>query len=199
MKNKSWYSLFVSQVIFFIFLPLWTQVTTYLHPLVVGVVWFCYSFLILFTFSWVTKEKIQASPKVFHLAVFMYSAVLFVLLFFRPHNQGSESVNFIPFETIRLYLSGNADFLISVYNLAGNIALFIPFGLYYCYIKNNRSFIQILLITIGSISIIEGLQFLTQRGSLDVDDLILNVLGVSIGYIMYPVFHKVLVIKKSYR
>lgn len=196
MEKKSWYSLIVSQVIFFIFLPLWTQVTTYLNPFVIAVVWFCYSFLTLFTFSWMTKEKIQVSSKVYHLAIFIYSVALFILLFFRPDNHGAESVNFIPFETVRLYLSGNADFLISVYNLAGNIGLFIPYGLYYRYMKKKQSFIQLLLLTIGSISIIEVLQFSTQRGSLDVDDLILNVLGVSIGYGLSPLFHKVIVLKK---
>jgi glycopeptide antibiotics resistance protein len=53
----------------------------------------------------------------------------------------------------------------------------------------------LLIITICSISTIEWLQFITKRGSLDIDDLILNVLGVCLGYFIHPLFQKVLVIK----
>lgn len=196
MNNNIKYSL-IGQIIFWALLPLWIQLTNYLHPLVIGVVWFCYSFAALFITSCVTKRKIQVPSNVFHLTILVYSAALLVLLFYRPDNHGYESVNLIPFETIRLYLSGNADLLISIYNLAGNIALFVPFGLYYRYIIKKPNFVQIMLVTIASISIIETLQFLTHRGSLDVDDLILNVLGMSIGYTIYPVIRKVLVIRKS--
>lgn len=196
MKNNITYSLIVSQIIFLVLLPLWMQLTKYLHPLVIGVVWFCYSFLALFIICWVLKKGIKISLHTLHSVIFIYSTALLVLLFFRPNNQSYGSVNLIPFETIRLYLSGNANLIISFYNLAGNIGLFIPFGLYYRHSKKEPAFIQILLITIGSISIIEGLQFFTHRGSLDVDDLILNVLGVTIGYTIYPVFHKVIMLKK---
>ncbi|WP_263597052.1 VanZ family protein [Metabacillus idriensis] len=47
------------------------------------------------------------------------------------------------------------------------------------------------------ISIIETAQYLTGRGSLDIDDLILNLLGVFMGYAVYPIFEKTVFIKKS--
>ena len=52
---------------------------------------------------------------------------------------------------------------------------------------------QLLFITVCSISTIEWLQLITKRGSLDIDDFILNVLGVCLGYLIYSFFQKVLV------
>jgi len=53
----------------------------------------------------------------------------------------------------------------------------------------KRKFIYPLL----SISGIEICQFVFRRGSLDVDDLILNMIGVYLGYFLYPLFKKVVV------
>ncbi|WP_281176533.1 VanZ family protein [Cytobacillus solani] len=41
------------------------------------------------------------------------------------------------------------------------------------------------------ISLIEILQFITHRGSLDIDDLILNLFGIFIGYLLYPAFKRI--------
>ena len=41
---------------------------------------------------------------------------------------------------------------------------------------------------------IEWLQLITKRGSLDIDDLILNVLGVCLGYLIYPFFENFLLL-----
>lgn len=141
------------------------------------------------------RKKFGYQLRTLHAVTFIYSLALLILLFFRPTNQSYESVNLIPFETIHFYLSGKVQLLISFYNLGANIGLFSPFGLYYRYIKKEPSFIQLLMITFFSISIIEVLQFLTRRGSLDVDDLILNVVGVFIGYIIYQIFQKVFVVR----
>ncbi|WP_404451705.1 VanZ family protein [Virgibacillus necropolis] len=195
MKKTIMYGLLLSQAIFFILLPLWMQLTNYLHPLVIGVVWFGFSFIALFIVCWVTKEEIRISAWVFHFTTLFYSMALLILLFFRPNTQKYDTFNLIPFDTIIFYLSGEVQLLISFYNLGANIGLFIPFGLYYRYISQKPSFIRMLLITIVLICMIEGFQFITRRGSLDVDDLLLNVLGVSIGYVIYPVFQKVFVMK----
>ncbi|WP_237562888.1 VanZ family protein [Bacillus dakarensis] len=133
--------------------------------------------------------------RIFHAITFLYLSGLLILLFFRPNGSNYGSVNLIPFETIYFYLSGNVGFLIAFYNLSANIGLFIPFGLYYRYIKQPASMKELLIITIFTISTIEGLQFFTKRGSLDIDDLLLNVVGVWIGYLVQPVFQKVLDIK----
>ncbi|QED46505.1 VanZ family protein [Cytobacillus dafuensis] len=195
MKKIIILSVLLSQSIFFMLLPIWIELTNYLHSLVIGVVWVLISTLVLFAVCWWKKEKIRLSKRILHVLMLLYSIGLLILLFFRPKGQIYESINLTPFDTIRFFLSGNVDFLIALYNLGANIGLFIPFGLYYRYISKKPVLKKILIITICSISTIEGLQFLTKRGSLDIDDLILNTLGVYIGYYIYPFFQKVLVIK----
>ena len=195
MKKSIIMSFVFSQCVFIILLPVWVELTKYLHPIVIGVVWFLIFFLVLFVVCLVKNEQIQFSKHILHALTFLYSIGLLILLFFRPKGQNYGTINLIPFNTIHFYLSGNVGYLITFYNLGANIGLFIPFGLYYRYIKKTPSMKQLLIITIFSISTIEWLQLFTKRGSLDIDDLMLNVLGVSLGYFIYPFFRKVLFIK----
>jgi len=120
-----------------------------------------------------------------------------ILLFVRPKNQNYDTINLVPFNTILFYLSDNVDFLIAFYNLAANICLFVPYGLYYGYWKQTPTIKQVILISTYAITTIELMQFITKRGSLDIDDLLLNVLGVWIGYLILPPFRKILVIQKK--
>lgn len=191
------HSLLFSQIAFIALLPIWLKLTDYLHPLVIGVVWFCWTSLLLCTVLLITKETITIPRLVLNGVILLYSIGLLILLFFRPENQsyGSLTINLIPFQTIAYYFSGNVDFLIAFYNLGANIGLFIPFGSYYCFIKNKPSLGYLLTITIFTITFIEGLQYLTKRGSFDIDDFILNVAGVYVGYLIHPLFAKILVIK----
>jgi glycopeptide antibiotics resistance protein len=124
-------------------------------------------------------------PKV-RILLLLYSIALFILLFLRSSDQIYQSINLVPFSTIIFYLSGKVDGWISFYNLAANIALFIPFGIF-LKLKERKLF-QLFFIPILFISLIELLQYVSQRGSLDIDDLILNVLGCFIGYLMSPFF-----------
>ncbi|MBZ5753327.1 VanZ family protein [Metabacillus rhizolycopersici] len=195
MKKSIIQSLFYSQIAFLILLPIWMKLTVYLHPLVILVVWFSLFSLVLFCVFWVKKEKIKCSRHVLHALTFFYSIGLLILLFFRPNNQNYSDINLIPLNTILFYLSGTVDFLIAFYNLGANIGLFIPFGLYYVFLTKKPTIKQLLIITLFTISTIEGLQYITRRGSLDIDDLILNVLGVYIGYCIYPLIQKVVVIQ----
>lgn len=197
MKKAIILSILYSQVGFFILIPLSLQLITHLHPLVIGIVWFCFSSFITFFVFLINKERIVISKQIFHVIIFLYSFGLFILLFFRPENQSYGTVNLIPFETIYFYLSKQSNFLISIYNIGANIILFLPFGLYYRYLKRNSTIRQLLVIAICSISTIEAVQFITRRGSLDIDDLILNTSGLFIGYILSPFIRKVLIIKEA--
>ena len=130
-------SLLFSQCVFIILLPVWIELTKYLHPIVIGVVWFFIFFLSLFGVCLVKNEQLYFSKHILHALIFSYSIGLLVLLFFRPKGQNYGTLNLIPFDTIHYYLSGNVDYLIALYNLGANIGLFIPFGLYYRYLKKT--------------------------------------------------------------
>lgn len=73
-----------------------------------------------------------------------------------------------------------------VVNLAGNVAGFIPFGIMMPFLsKRRRNFFLVTLLTLEFSLLIEVTQLLTKAGSFDVDDLLLNTLGGSIGYVMF--------------
>lgn len=197
MKKSIILSLLLSQISFFILMPVWMKLTRYLHPLVLAIVWLGFSSLVLLSVCWIRKTKILLPKSIIHSLAFIYAIGLLILLFFRPNNQSYESMNLIPFHTIEFYLSGKVAFLIAFYNLGANIFLFIPFGLYYQYVRKDKSVGQLFFIAIICISMIEFLQFFTKRGCLDIDDLILNVLGVCMGYFIQPLFQKIINVKEN--
>ena len=101
-----------------------------------------------------------------------------------------ETSNVIPFATIIEYIIGvisndiNAG--IVIINFATNLLLFAPMGffipiLFQSKIKNIKQFvIMIIILTL----IVEILQFITYRGSTDIDDIILNTIGAVIVYVI---------------
>ncbi len=112
--------------------------------------------------------------------------------------QTGQGINLRPFYTIfnfHRYGRGMASFL----NLWGNIFLFIPyaFGLLLLFkrFKNFKSFFRLILTTTLSI---EFLQLFVNR-SVDIDDVILNLLGALIGYLIYQVLAKPLALKRFAR
>ncbi|MFM1961757.1 MAG: hypothetical protein RLZZ172_602 [Bacteroidota bacterium] len=93
--------------------------------------------------------------------------------------------NLIPFKTIMPYLLGDYGLLIGGLNLAGNIVLLIPFGLILPAIYRQIGFLKMLLVASLFCLGIESIQALLKIGIFDIDDVILNGLGVMIGYAMH--------------
>lgn len=188
MKNTYTIALILSLVTFVVLSPIFFKLITYLHPVVLLVVFSCIYLLFLGFLLWFRREFIQISYALFLTFILIYSIGLLVLLFFRPNDQSYGSVNLIPFSTIAFYLSGKVNGLISFYNLAANIGLFLPYGILLR--VRGVSLVKLMVIPFASITIIELLQFFTHRGSMDIDDLLLNVLGIYLGCIVYPLFEK---------
>ncbi len=102
--------------------------------------------------------------------------------------------NFIPFRTIWLFWERRADSSawasISLLNLAGNVLLFVPVGvlLPLAYPKCD-CFRTLFLWSLGGIVCIETLQYFFGRVA-DVDDVILNVAGILLGFGVYRLCRK---------
>ncbi|WKY46831.1 VanZ family protein [Eubacteriaceae bacterium ES3] len=78
-------------------------------------------------------------------------------------------------------------FTSSFINLFGNILLFVPLGLLYPLSRKKKvGFLEIFLVCLGTTALIEVIQFLflTSRRA-DIDDIILNLIGGLIGYLIY--------------
>lgn len=99
--------------------------------------------------------------------------------------------NLIPFRTIKLFLSDGVSTTAAFYNLAGNIILFIPFGLLLSYsLLNRASFAAIFLATFLLSFLFELYQHFTHIGKGDIDDIILNTLGGIVGYWIFLLLQK---------
>ncbi|MEK4228175.1 VanZ family protein [Solibacillus sp. FSL H8-0538] len=122
-------------------------------------------------------------------------------LFVDMHLRQYKSYNFVPFSTIEMYFVGVGDTasqwsLISVYNLAGNVILFVPIGLFVPLLWQRwRTWLGILMVAIAVPFFIEFIQYFIGRSS-DVDDLILNAVGIMWGYFVYKLFAAILSIKR---
>ncbi|WP_052421293.1 VanZ family protein [Paenibacillus sp. FSL R7-0273] len=90
--------------------------------------------------------------------------------------------NFTPLETV--YNTFDPVTVTKLVNLVGNIALFIPFGIFIALLSSNRkiTWFGVMLRSFGLSAVLECAQGLFSIGTFDVDDLLLNTLGGVIGY-----------------
>ena len=133
-----------------------------------------------------------------HITFIVYLYLLFIVLFDRPSGTEklpimlylSYSVNLIPFKTIIEYtlalFYGSISVGTAIDNLSANLLVFMPMGVYLpYYFKNKLSLKKCFLILIGMVFSVEILQLILRKGTFDIDDIILNVLGGMIGYLIF--------------
>ena len=137
-----------------------------------------------------TKKHIKTIGAILFL---IYIGFLFYFLFFaEEYNRNIVAENYrynlTPFKEIIRFWSYRAQLGMKtvVINLLGNIAAFIPFGLFVpiISIKLRKAWKVILLGALLSTAV-ELLQLVTRVGSCDIDDLILNTTGTIIGYLIF--------------
>ena len=121
----------------------------------------------------------------------LYLAALVYFLFFAETlgRTAGEAYryNLTPFREIRRFWT-NRDVIpfASYVNIIGNVAAFIPFGLLLpLAIWKTMGCAKTVALTFCFSLAVECVQLLTQVGSFDVDDLILNTLGGLLGWLLY--------------
>lgn len=158
--------------------------------------------LSLATFFIMKSCKTQARRNlILKISIFIvfiyYSLILLYLLFIdgRHHIPVStnynlylkENISLIPFATIVRYINGFRYHTISkqyvAINLAGNVAAFLPMGIFLPVLFKPMKKAKIFFptVTLG-IAAVEVTQLLTLTGSCDIDDLILNMIGAAAGF-----------------
>ena len=77
-------------------------------------------------------------------------------------------------------------------NIIGNVVAFVPFGIFVGYfLKNSKyTFLKTILLGLVFTVAIEGIQLLTRVGICDVDDILLNFIGVVTGGMFSKIFNK---------
>ena len=141
-------------------------------------------------------NKLDRKFRIIGIVLFLiYLLFLSYVLFFaesfgRSTVVDTHGYNTVPFYEIRRYID-NFDRLgiISVINLGGNVLAFMPFGFFRPIIgRRKHSFIRTLVQGCLFSAAVEVTQLVTDVGSFDVDDIILNTSGVILGYIIFLLF-----------
>lgn len=162
------------------------------------------------------KRKSPKPEPLLRFAFLCYSVLMLYLLFIRGRHavegvpyldQVKDNYNLIPFHTIGNYwhvLTNKAHYLTKwsyeqylqqvrhgVVNLVGNVVMFIPLGYFVPRVwLKFRSFFRCVLLALGLVLAVEILQLFTLLGSCDIDDLILNILGTALGYLIWKLQKK---------
>jgi glycopeptide antibiotics resistance protein len=105
--------------------------------------------------------------------------------------------NYVPFKTILPYLLGDNGFLIGALNIGGNIGFLIPIGFLLPFVFARIDWKRSLVVAVLSGMSIELTQVFLNIGIFDIDDVILNGLGVMVGYWLFLLFQKIM--SSSYR
>lgn len=96
-----------------------------------------------------------------------------------------KQIEYIPFKTIFGYMFFQYGFYNFFINIVCNIVLFIPYGLLGFVFPRLVSIKLNLIYFLFPLLIIEFIQYISGRGTADIDDVILNSLGVVIGNLLY--------------
>ena len=104
-----------------------------------------------------------------------------------------------PFDTIRRFLwvlrhsTSAPQIRHAVVNLAGNVIMFVPLGFFVpCIWPKPQKFGWHLLIMGPTIVAIELTQLFTLLGTCDVDDLLLNLVGTTLGFSLWKLYRRYL-------
>jgi glycopeptide antibiotics resistance protein len=139
------------------------------------------------------------------LVLMAYSAILVKVVVFKglthkappspPPGQTRQVIirwgaNFVPFKTLLPQLRGEPRWSTAIMNLAGNTVLFVPVGFLLPLIHRKTTWQKslALAVAVGVGVAMEGMEWMFNTGVVDVDDVILNALGVMAGFWVFRFF-----------
>lgn len=129
------------------------------------------------------REPFILYKELMTLGFIIYIMCLFHVVTFQDVSWSSS--NFIPFKEMFRYRIFSSMFF---RNVAGNLLMFMPYGLFISYFLKIEKKRTILLLSLIVSCTIESTQLLIGR-VFDVDDIMLNVLGGILGYYLYRLIH----------
>ena len=131
------------------------------------------------------RKSFRLYEELLNLIFIVYLLVLFQLVTSQDLIGGGT--NLTPFKEIFRYEITSLSF---VKQVIGNIILFIPLGYFVSYYCKIKGIVGITIISMLSSITIEIVQHFIGR-SVDIDDVILNVIGGIIGYLVYKIVKKI--------
>lgn len=140
----------------------------------------------------------KTKPIIWLLFIVYVLFMIKMILFKMPFNQMGSAVraisigkladnlklaNFMPFSQIVVYM--DAHFKVAMKSLGTGIVLFVPLGYFIPTLSKHRQFKNVLIVGLLTSITFETLQLFLSLGRFDVDDIILNGLGIIFGFMIY--------------
>lgn len=142
-------------------------------------------FVIILISVKISHMVINHEKMIFYKDLYMLLAIVYFLLLYylllSMENGATSGVNFIPFREILRFKFGSRMFM---YNVVGNIVLFIPFGYFISDALKAKKISHILVVSFIVSLTAEIIQSQIGR-AFDVDDILLNVIGSIVGFMIY--------------
>ncbi|MFA7673660.1 MAG: VanZ family protein [Clostridia bacterium] len=133
------------------------------------------SYCLYLLIIWVCTKTIS----LLHKKIFLFLYIALIIGFILSRNIDVAAIN--------LQLGKIDDY--SVFTFIGNIFMFLPVSFLIKYLYIIRTVYTILLISV-SIIILEVLQYILNKGCLDINDIILNIFGCLLGIILFDISKK---------
>ncbi len=139
----------------------------------------------------VYKRGEETKLKKFSRLAFLPFAIIYIAVLLRATvikdgvRIATNELRLVPFNTVFGYLRGEKSLNFLAVNYLGNIFLFLPFGLILPVIFNKLNIQKAIVLGLLTSVIIELIQHFTGCGYADIDDVLMNVLGVILGAFSY--------------
>lgn len=158
------------------------------------ILFFTLFYLVFKKYISVKSRKIWNVINAFLVLIFTLLVVYKVLLN-RESTDEDRNVVLIPFLSYYRYFKGESTEAL-IMNRA-NILLFIPYGLFfYDFLKSKKRVILFVMIAFTFSSLLEFMQYHLALGTVEADDVIHNMLGAYLGYLLCYCYEKSNIYKK---
>ena len=128
--------------------------------------------------------------KLYKILIPFYTLFLLYLMFFGfgRSQYDINIVRLIPMFSTVGFVKQTILWKTIIINIFGNILIFVPFGFLGIVFPKLNQFWSLILDFLFAIIILESFQYFTRLGVFDIDDVILNTVGVAIGFWIYRKF-----------
>ena len=132
-----------------------------------------------------SKEPFILHNELLTLFFMVYVLCMFQVVTFQDVSNFGEN-NFVPFKEIFRYSFGSRLF---IKNIIGNMVMFVPYGFFVAYYVKPKNWKPLFGLVLIASLVIEVTQLAIGR-VFDVDDILLNVVGGIVGYMVYKTLNK---------
>ncbi|WP_316928787.1 VanZ family protein [Epilithonimonas tenax] len=129
--------------------------------------------------------------KFYKMTIPFYTVFLLYLMFvgFGRSQYDTNIVRLVPMFSTIDFVTETIRWKTIIINLFGNVIMFAPFGCLGLVFPALNGFKTLIVNFLFVIILVESLQYFTRLGVFDVDDIILNTLGVAIGFWIYKLMN----------